>query len=904
MRASGRAFSLIVASAVGCGAVVGLGAGPAAAAVTDQPTDLLTAGQACVAQAPGPYLSPVRLNDANAVTLQATYSGTPASADATSDFQVWDVAKPGEPQQWSDGLDEDNNRAFIQLEDPSRQLDGVTYAWKVRIEDGGNASAWSDTCYFTIDRTGGDAPKVSSDDYPQGDWDHEYGEVGHPGTFVFSSVSDDTVSYRYRFYSSEAGGDDNWSTVTAAGPARVTWTPPGAGESSVDVYAVDRAGNTSELTYYEFYVAETRPSVFSSAYPDWGTNLDYGVGVPGEFDFTSNITATSFAWRIGDGGPSGTVASPDGRTATAMIAPAEAGSQTLYVRAVTADGATHPERAYTFTVDNAPAVTGDLNQGVIIGSSLNFHFAPRLPGVTAYLYGPNDYDPAHPEKSVVLPAAADGTADLTWTATNDNENVQGLRVQSRGADGTVSISRYLPISVWTAAPSVTRTGGDVLGTTATFTARTDMVSPAKYEITYNGDSTTTRLVPAAADGTVSFQYKTVKRGYTYVSVVAINAAGVRTDVGGTNWTVTDAPVVASTDFPSSGSGRIAPGTFTFKPQQAGVARYEYQLGDSAGTVAAAADGTATLTWTPPDSGYYQLYLYSFTASGDKSMQTIYFFSVAPDPLTVTSVSPASVAKGGVRTITITGTGLHDSDQVTVTPAGGAAIAATVLSTSADHKTTTATVDLTSAAAGKATVAVAPDQWSTPVTLADALTITGSTAIKPVTPPAITGPAAVGSTLKASTGTWDPAGTYTYQWSANGTAISGATGAGYVIPAAQLGKTLTVTVTAARTGYTSAHATSAATTAVVKAAAPRATAAPKVSGTPKAGSTVQATTGTWSPAADSYRYEWRLAGTLLSNTTKSLTLTTAMRGKSLTVTVVAVKAGYNDGRATSAAVTIS
>ncbi|MBM7086634.1 IPT/TIG domain-containing protein [Micromonospora humidisoli] len=814
-------MSTATALAVGCGSVLGASAAPAAADVGG-PTALITAGQACAPQAPGPYLSPERLNDAHAVTLQGSWTGAPQSADPQADFQVWDVTRPEEPQQWRDGVDRRNNRVYIQLEDPARQLDGVTYAWRVRVLDGATTSPWSDTCHFTIDRSGGPAAVVASTRYPSGDWEDASGAVGTAGEFTFTSASTDTVDYRYLFYSGETGGDDDYSTVPATGlggPATVSWTPKGAGHHSVTVYAVDRAGNWSDRTVYEFWVRETRPSVFSSAYPDWGTNLDYGVGVPGAFEFTANVQGTaSFAWRIDAGGPSGTVAADAAGRAVAMVAPTRAGRQTLYVRSVTGDGTTHPERAYTFVVDNAPRVTGDVDRSVVVGSSLRFHLAPRMPDVGSYLYWRRDHSGNEPDQKTVLPAGADGTADLTWTATNENMDTQALLVQSRSADGTLSEPRYVSVSVQDGHPYVTRSGGDVLGSTASFTARTEMANATEYEVLLNGDPATRQVLPAEADGTVAFRYTLTRRGYTYVTVVARNAAGVRTGEGGTSWSVTDSPVVVSTDFPSSGSGRIAPGTFTFTPRQPGAVKYVYQVGGTENTVTAAADGTATITWTPPDSGYHTLYVRSRTADGVDSLQSLYSFYVAPDPLTVTSVSPSSVATGGVRTITLTGTGFQQEDRVTVTPTGGAALTASVRSVSPDHRTLTAEVDLTSAVAGRASVSVRPNDWSDAVSLADAFTITGAPAIRPVTAPAVIGLVAVGATVRASTGQWSPAATaYTYQWAADGTPIGGATGATYRVPASRLGERLTVTVTATRPGYSPTPATSKATGPVTEGA---------------------------------------------------------------------------------------
>ncbi len=172
-------------------------------------------------------------------------------------------------------------------------------------------------------------------------------------------------------------------------------------------------------------------------------------------------------------------------------------------------------------------------------------------------------------------------------------------------------------------------------------------------------------------------------------------------------------------------------------------------------------------------------------------------------------------------------------------------------------------------------------------------------------PSISGTLAVGSTVKAVPGTWSPTATsYAYQWSANGTAIKGATSPSLKITASMVGKRLTVKVTAKRTGHPSGVATSAASAKIAKGKAPKATKKPTISGTAKVGRTVKALVGTWSPKADSYRYEWRLNGKVIKGATgKTLKLTSSMRNKKLTVTVIARKSGHLDGKATSKAVTV-
>jgi len=77
------------------------------------------------------------------------------------------------------------------------------------------------------------------------------------------------------------------------------------------------------------------------------------------------------------------------------------------------------------------------------------------------------------------------------------------------------------------------------------------------------------------------------------------------------------------------------------------------------------------------------------------------------------------------------------------------------------------------------------------------------------PPSITGTAAVGRTLRAQHGDWTPQGIrYSYQWQADGADIRKATSIRYKVGKKDVGKTLTVVVTAAKRGLESASAASA------------------------------------------------------------------------------------------------
>lgn len=69
-------------------------------------------------------------------------------------------------------------------------------------------------------------------------------------------------------------------------------------------------------------------------------------------------------------------------------------------------------------------------------------------------------------------------------------------------------------------------------------------------------------------------------------------------------------------------------------------------------------------------------------------------------------------------------------------------------------------------------------------------------------PTVSGTALIGETLRAVTGNWDSGVTFDYKWMADGSAISGAVSAEYVLRAKDAGKKITVEVTGRKTGFTS------------------------------------------------------------------------------------------------------
>ncbi|MFF2699975.1 hypothetical protein ACFVUQ_16590 [Streptomyces cyaneofuscatus] len=272
-----------------------------------------------------------------------------------------------------------------------------------------------------------------------------------------------------------------------------------------------------------------------------------------------------------------------------------------------------------------------------------------------------------------------------------------------------------------------------------------------------------------------------------------------------------------------------------------------------------------------------------------------------EQVTVGTVSPATGAAGSKVTMTVTGTALHEEDVVQLY-VNGKEIEAKTTAVSADRRTLTAVLDLTGVPTGT---------WSLSVSThngvqypRNSFTVTAAR-LASTKPPVISGSAKVGAKLTAGTGSWSAApSSYAYQWKADGTAIAGATGATYTVPAKLLAKKITVTVTARRSGHPDGQSTSAAVT-VAKGDAPKATAKPVISGKVKVGAKLTAGKGTWAPKPTTYSYQWKANGTAIAGATgATYTVPAKLLGKTVTVTVTAALTGHSSGSATSAAVKVA
>ncbi|HEX4442351.1 MAG TPA: hypothetical protein VHZ81_02155 [Galbitalea sp.] len=170
---------------------------------------------------------------------------------------------------------------------------------------------------------------------------------------------------------------------------------------------------------------------------------------------------------------------------------------------------------------------------------------------------------------------------------------------------------------------------------------------------------------------------------------------------------------------------------------------------------------------------------------------------------------------------------------------------------------------------------------------------------------------VGEKLTITRPTYSPAPTsYAYQWLRNGIKISHATASSYVLAPADLGTTISVSVAAKRSYYSSLSLTSDPTATVIPGVL-AVTAAPTIKGTLKSGMTLTASSGGWTgntvaTSSVTKRYFWFVSdgtgipdlGDLVQvGTSSTLKLAYWAQGLKVSVYVTGVEDGYTSATST-------
>ncbi|WP_193606890.1 Ig-like domain-containing protein [Nocardioides lijunqiniae] len=457
-------------------------------------------------------------------------------------------------------------------------------------------------------------------------------------------------------------------------------------------------------------------------------------------------------------------------------------------------------------------------------------------------------------------------------------------------------------------PSVTLSAppGPLSGTftvTATFSEAVEGLTASDFvvsnatasDLSGAGDSYTL-LVSPSVDGQVS---------------VDLPAGSVSDSVGNTSTAARQLTRTGDATAPSvvlsGGTGAVSAAftvTATFSEAVAGLTASDFVVSNGVASAVAGSGATYTVTVTPSTDGPVTVDLPAAAVTdtaGNPSAAAAQLARTADlTRPTVTLSAPAGPLDGP---FTVTATFSEAVSGLTAADFTVANGTASAVAGSDD----TYTVTITALTFGDVTIdlpaASVADSAGNSNTAAASLT---RTVVKPsfTTGPDATigGTPVVGGTLTAAP--TDPAATtpaaesFTYAWAADGRPIRGASGATLNLTAAEVGARITVTVTATRTDYADAAATSTPTAPVSEAsfaAGPTAT----VVGTAQVGQTLTAGTGAPVPDPESYRFAWYADGTAVAGATSAtLELTPALRGRRITVSVTAVRAGYADASSTS------
>ncbi|RSN63752.1 hypothetical protein DMH01_13270 [Amycolatopsis sp. WAC 04182] len=234
--------------------------------------------------------------------------------------------------------------------------------------------------------------------------------------------------------------------------------------------------------------------------------------------------------------------------------------------------------------------------------------------VIGFYYGNTD-----PAGTFVAADHPGGTATVSYIPQTSGPN--DLYVASVDSAGNRSPQHVHHFSVKSTEPSIRGPRETGVGLPAEFQFTPGMADVVSY--TYRIDDGPETTVAASAGATTTANVVTASKGFHRLYVWSTSGAGLKSGIANRPYTASDAPLVASTDYPDSqGSGGPGiSGVFTLTPRTPGVVEYTYYFDEDWSkptVVPAAADGTASFTFTPAASGWYSVKAYSRTADGTRS----------------------------------------------------------------------------------------------------------------------------------------------------------------------------------------------------------------------------------------------------------------------------------------------
>jgi hypothetical protein len=388
------------------------------------------------------------------------------------------------------------------------------------------------------------------------------------------------------------------------------------------------------------------PGVVSTDYPREPAPPAGGPGIPGSFTFSSGGVADVAGYMYGnDGGYSYVAADKLGGSATVQVTPTRFGLNRLNVYSVDRAGNASPTTQYWFQVAYTAPSIEDADKDAWLGDPHTLTFRPSMKNVAKYTYTVDDTAP------VTVAAKPDGTATLTVVPKREGTTVY---VFSTTASGVQSETAWYDIRVATEPYVESRdfpmdgTQGIPVGDEGTFTFKPRMHGVVEYVYQFNRnqeDERPVQTVRARPDGTATVPYVAKSVGGNSIDVFARTADGAESaETGWAFYPRSIAPTISSERYPAGqeAGGPGVTGTFEFRPGTKDVESYAYEFsGESARTVAARPDGSATIEWTPQayenqSGGWVTLTVRSHSTGGKVSDRG--FYSIRVNPLAPTVVS--------------------------------------------------------------------------------------------------------------------------------------------------------------------------------------------------------------------------------------------------------------------------
>jgi hypothetical protein len=527
---------------------------------------------------------------ARTTSFAATASDADEGDHPTLLYAIWPVDHPDQRREFHDYYGTDL----------SQYADGAILAWQAQASDYYDPGPWSATCYLVMDKTGpANPPKVSSRTYPEGDTPG--GGTGIEGTFRFDGAGDrDVVAFAWR---DSMGYSGQIPARHPGGKAILKYTPKLRFESDLSVASVDAAGNRGPEKAYRFRVAETAP------YADVTVN---GVGLPSTITFVaSKPETTAFGYQLKDGAEV-RLPAVDGK-ATGHVTFTATGGVEVAVRSYAKNKLIGQDTLQVWVTD-APGVESaefTLDTDQVAGKTGSFRFTPHNSDVVAYEYNLDD-------EWKTIPAADDDTAVLPWTAT---PGWHSMTVRSVKSDGTKSMDADYQFNVIDTRPTAYANElndwprRDGVGVPLSIELESRL--PNLTGFAYRFDGAPEQSVSNEGNPYAFITVTPKHAGDNSVVLQALLSDGTRSPATTYTFGIWSGPVVTYTPEGSGTVGR--PTTFTFHPGLPGVASYRYSMnGADEETIAAGADGTATVTYTPGSWGYNEVRVTSVGSDGTES----------------------------------------------------------------------------------------------------------------------------------------------------------------------------------------------------------------------------------------------------------------------------------------------